>query len=145
MTISTWIKPNTISNGSHAAIGKNSPYILWINNSGGNYRVFSFIQKNSTWYGAFSSDNSITLGKWQHVVVTYDGTNRKTYINGSQSGVSDTQISGNIDISNANITIGQDYNTRFFDGQIDDVRIYNYALTSEQIKTLYNGGSVSFN
>ena len=30
-------------------------------------------------------------------------------------------------------------------GQIDDVRIYNYALTPEQVKTLYNNGAVSFN
>ena len=144
ITISVWIKPNTLSSGSHTAVGKNLPYILWINNTSNNYRVYSYLYKGGSWYGAFSANNSITLGTWQHVVITYDGISRKTYINGIQSGTTDTQISGNIDMSNSNITIGQDFNTRYFDGQIDDVRIYNYALTSEQIKQVYNGGAVNF-
>ena len=32
----------------------------------------------------------------------------------------------------------------YFNGQIDDVRIYNYTLTASQIKTLYNDGAVRF-
>ena len=32
----------------------------------------------------------------------------------------------------------------FFDGLIDEVKIWNYALTAEQVKTEYNGGAVSF-
>jgi len=34
--------------------------------------------------------------------------------------------------------------TRFWPGGLDDVRIYNYALTAEQVKTEYNSGAVSF-
>jgi len=32
----------------------------------------------------------------------------------------------------------------YFNGQIDDVRVFNYALTANQIKTLFNNGSVNF-
>ena len=33
---------------------------------------------------------------------------------------------------------------RNFNGQIDDVRVYNYALTAAQVKNEYNQGAVSF-
>jgi hypothetical protein len=41
------------------------------------------------------------------------------------------------------LTIGtlETADSQFFNGQIDDVRIYNYALTSYQVKTLYNENS----
>ena len=32
----------------------------------------------------------------------------------------------------------------YFNGQIDDVRIYNYGLTTAQVKDIYNGGAVNF-
>lgn len=145
MTISAWIKPKTLSSGEHTIVGKNSPYLLWVSSYNGNYYIRSALYKNSDWNVAFSADHSISIGVWQHVVVTYDGAIRKIYINGIQSGNTDTQISGNIDVSNSSLTIGQDFDSRYFDGQIDDVRLYNYALTPYQIKTLFNNGAVSFN
>ena len=47
--------------------------------------------------------------------------------------------------NNENLLIGkyQSIGT-YTNGQIDDVRIYNYALTTEQIKQIYNGGVVNF-
>jgi len=48
--------------------------------------------------------------------------------------------------TSSNFNIGRDpiQTTKVFDGKIDDVRIYNYPLTSPQIKEIYNGGAVKF-
>ena len=75
--------------------------------------------------------------------MTYDGTSRKLYLNGKQSGSTDTQISGNIDTTNGAVTLGYDNCCArfYFDGKIDDARIYNYALTPSQIKQVYNQGA----
>ncbi len=141
ITVTAWIKPNTISAGSHTIVGKNAPYILWINNSSGNNRIYTFLYKGATWYGAFGASNQIQTGVWQYVAMTYSGTTRKHYYNGSLSGVENTQISGNIDTYNSPIMIGQDSNSRFFDGLIDEVKIYNKALTADEVKQDYNAGS----
>ena len=86
---------------------------------------------------------TISLNKWQHIITTFDGTAFKTYINGK---LSNSYVETPTGYSNNN-TIGisgYDLTSDPTNGQIDDVRIYNYALTGEQVKTLYNNGSVSF-
>jgi hypothetical protein len=141
LTVAAWVKINTLPVGSHTVIGKNGPYILWLENNGTTKQIRSYLYKGAAWYGAYSSSDSITLGTWQHVAFTYDGTNRKHYINGVQSGTTDTQISGNLDALGSLLTIGYDASTRYFDGQIDDVRVYNYPLTKEQIANVVNENS----
>ena len=64
--------------------------------------------------------------------------NSKIYINGKEvaSGNSGTPVAG------GNLYIGETSSgNRAFNGTIDDVRIYNYALTAEQIKQIYNAGA----
>lgn len=81
------------------------------------------------------SDNS----GWHHVAVTYDGSNIYFYFDG----ISDLQISANHDsllfFSSAMLTIGfSDNGTDRFNGDIDEVRIYNRALSAGEILQIYN-------
>ena len=64
------------------------------------------------------------------------------YLNGSLVGTA-TGGSADIATSATNVTIGEwsSLTGRAWSGQLDDVRIYNYALTPYQIKTLYNENS----
>ncbi|MDD4027381.1 MAG: LamG domain-containing protein, partial [Candidatus Shapirobacteria bacterium] len=85
---------------------------------------------------------NVPLNQWVNLITTWDGSNIKAYINGSK--VSETSFTSAIPYDgNVLLKIGLDP-SRYFNGQIDDVRIYNYALTSEQVKTVYNGGAVNF-
>jgi hypothetical protein len=93
------------------------------------------------------SNTLVTNNQWHHIVATYNqgSTLTKLYVDGKY----ENQMSyyPNI-INNTYSYIAENPNTvadTYFKGQIDDVRIYNYALTPEQVKTLYNGGAVSFN
>jgi hypothetical protein len=81
--------------------------------------------------------------KWYHLVSTRGSDDLlKLYIDGKLVG------SDSISDSFQNLTLelggSSRVANRYFNGLIDDVRIYNYALTSEQIKQVYNGGAVNF-
>ncbi len=140
LTVSAWIYPNTIGSSTYAIVNKNGPYLLWID--GPNKRLYTGLLKTS-WYWAYGDTNSLAAGQWQHIIMTYDGTSRKLYLNGKQSGSTDTQISGNIDTTNGAVALGYDNCCArfYFDGKIDDTRIYNYALTPSQVKQVFNQGA----
>ena len=105
-----------------------------------------------TSYRTQSGTSNVNNNKWHHLVMTSNSSGSILYVDGKQEATSIYyigQVPGN---SEENTCIGVLYRNccgalpyRFFNGQIDDVRVYNYALTSEQIKTVYNNGAVNFN
>jgi hypothetical protein len=102
-------------------------------------------------YMVSSPDNSYSTTGWYHVTVTYDGSQNvsglKMYINGVEKTltVGDNDCGSPITYSN-NMKIGIDdglSSGAWFQGQIDDVKVFNYTLTTSQVKALYNNGAVS--
>ncbi len=101
---------------------------------------------NSAYSNYWTADNSITIGKWIHVVITINSNNElKFYIDGVLNNGVQT-LTNDIGTSTANWIIGAAYNNPGYsiDGQIDDVKFFNYALTVEQVKTLFNNGAINF-
>ena len=86
-----------------------------------------------------SAPGSLTLDNWYHLAVVWNGTNMIGYVNGSQSAVS-TQVTspGN---PAYDLFIGRATDTTLYDfsGTIDEVRIYNRALSAQEIQNLYQG------
>ena len=82
--------------------------------------------------------SNLTEGQWYHIVITRDGTSLKTYLDTSES----THTIAAIDVTTSqDIRIGRDTNSdRYYQDLIDDVRIYNRALSSEEISQNYNYG-----
>ena len=79
-------------------------------------------------------------GRWYHVVGTFDGSRMRLYVNGVERG-SSSQRRGTIDYSPATFVIGSylDDNEFFpLEGFISGVRIYNRALTGQQVRNRYN-------
>ena len=88
---------------------------------------------------------ALTINTWHHVVMTWtdDGDDEITlWIDGISRGSSSDGV-GPLDSDANNLLIGGDSSNNF-DGQIDDFRVYNYALTAAQIKTVMQGGAVRF-
>ena len=89
-----------------------------------------------------------SISQWHHVVVTYDrsstANNPLIYVDGIPQIVTrystPTGTAGD-DSANSLLISKSPGNDRFVSGQIDDVRIYNYALTAQQVKIVYNGGA----
>ena len=86
---------------------------------------------------------SISINQWYHLIFTFDGTNLKQFINGiitdsDQKEGFTLNTSGNSGIS---IGVSDQANGRWtpFGGKIDDIAIYNRALTQQEITALYLG------
>ena len=79
---------------------------------------------------------AIPLNTWTHLATTYDGANMRFYVNGVLVGT--TPGTGTINAANGALRIGGNNSAplgqgEFFKGLIDEVRIYNRALSSAEI------------
>ena len=84
------------------------------------------------------SESIITDDQWHHIGFVWDGSQRQLYVDGIQV-VKDTAVLTSLKPSTGGMYIGvakDRAQTSFFSGLIDDVRIYNQALTSEEIAVL---------
>ena len=157
-TLMAWVKsrgvsPNGAENMAILAFGQDQLGDKWIfraeNNNGavpGGLRV----EVNG---GYIVSSTNIVDASWHHVAMTFedDGTpdveDILLYVDGqletpsaSLDEVIHTDSTNGIDLR-----IGDDHSGRKWDGWIDDVRIYNYALTLEEIeKARFGGAAVPF-
>ncbi|OGF25318.1 hypothetical protein A2303_00095 [Candidatus Falkowbacteria bacterium RIFOXYB2_FULL_47_14] len=93
---------------------------------------------------------SLVVGEWYHLLTTRKDGTIKIYINGEQDPATgyDNDI---LNFTGCPLIIGADVDSgcsgslgNYTDGQIDEVKIWNYALTAEQIKQEFNGGSIRF-
>ncbi|MES2544425.1 MAG: choice-of-anchor D domain-containing protein [Bacteroidota bacterium] len=88
----------------------------------------------------------LNTSQWYNVATVYDGANLKLYLNGV---LSLTQaVTGNISADASMLTIGRDpsTSTKFFKGKIDEIRVFNTALTDIQLQRMvyqeiYGNGS----
>ena len=100
----------------------------------------------------FSGTSSMIVGNWYHVAATYDGTNRKLYLNG-ESKSTDTPTGIHSVVDSSNLKIGYFY-TNYFNGKISNVKISDKALSdvkilsnfnTDKVKYGYEFGSMTFN
>jgi len=87
------------------------------------------------------SDPDFDWTKWNHLVGTYDGTNTKIYLNGVLKNTK--TFSGNINTTGKALSIGNRAEPKDlpFNGTIDEVRIYNRALSAEEIRAHYQASA----
>ncbi|MFA6185458.1 MAG: DUF2341 domain-containing protein [Candidatus Shapirobacteria bacterium] len=144
ITISAWIKPNALTSTyeiSNQGQWDGGPWTGWRFRQINNYINFKLGDNTSNAYEA--SGGTLIQNSWQHVVGIWDGSYIRLYINGKEvvkTAKSFTYV-GNTGSHSIGKYGGSAY---FFKGQIDDLRIYNYALTPEQVKTVFNNGAVNF-
>jgi len=85
---------------------------------------------------AFSQSSAFTdTASWHHLALVYDGTNGKAYLDGAE--IISAAYTAGLDLSGLKTIIGGYYSSSFtFDGSIDEVRIYDSAITLNQVKAL---------
>ena len=88
------------------------------------------------------TNSNLTENTWYHAVGTYDGTKVKLYLNGIKQ-TQETTYSKDSFSNSANLRIAQ--STHDHHGLIDEVRIYNRALSPEQIYQMYLDGVAGHN
>lgn len=83
--------------------------------------------------------SSDKLGKWIHLAVTYDVISGESYmyIDGVPGEVAPITSGAWVTIGNYTVGGNESLDSRYFDGQIDDLRIYDHALSSEEVQQVY--------
>jgi hypothetical protein len=126
ITIEAWTNMTTGSGGSSLIVSKGMSYLLWELNGG---RI--------TWFAAGiegCSFDSPPASEWHHIAATFDGTMYKCYIDGELSDENDWGSVRTIPENELPVYIGgQVGSDGSFDGMIDEVKIYNHALSGEDI------------
>jgi len=136
------LAPSTIVNKASSASGS-AGFFSGITTYGGDGSNYGIVF--STTNGSWGSGNVEHTGQylpsiWYHIVGVRKNNVFSIYKNG-QLASSTSKAGFAVDINNAlNFKIGNGA-WGYFNGQIDDVQIFNYALTKEQIFNLYNGGA----
>jgi hypothetical protein len=132
ITIEAWIKTAGTGQDYITTKGENSWY-LGMNIPGfGNKVAFFLSGVTGSW---IASTSNINDGNWHHVAATYDGANVKIYVDGVLETTS--AQTGTINTGTSAVEIGR-RGSLYFDGKIDEVRIWNVALEDSDITALYN-------
>lgn len=141
-TVNLWIYPNSYNNDQY-----NMLFGQYVYSSSSNGRFFNSIDgTTSVFYCQYNGDeieltgnNEILLFNWQMITLIRNGDNLLCYYNGEYDNTG--TISGSI-IQSVNFLIGvhtTDYwPTGCFHGKIDDIKIYDIALTESEIQDLYS-------
>jgi hypothetical protein len=122
----------------------------WNNSAGWNF--YETMGPGSTWSfslrpnpGFVGNGPAVTVGQWTHLVLSYNGTNATFYVNG----VAYNTYAVPLYLANpgtgsaADLIVGEGVNTGQipFDGGVDEIAIYNYALSATQVTNHYEIGT----
>lgn len=136
ITVEVWIKP--YSYGYYTDFVTKSNGLNGYYNSLTDKGKYAFGSYLSTWHGWVESKAIIPLNTWTHLSITFDGKRIILYVNGILDNVKEDLSPSIIIPSSGSLTIGASIpDRRFFKGCVDEVRIYNRALTPQEIKTDY--------
>src|SRR4051794_23928958 len=134
LTMEAWVKPDTVGTWDTVMMKEAVGY-------------FSYALYGTTAWAAPSgwardavaeAKQPLVAGNWTHLAFSYDGTNTRLYVNGAL--VTSTASPFTLPNTDQPLRIGgnNNWNTEFFDGLIDEVRVYNRVLTGAEVTTDMN-------
>ena len=142
ITISAWVRSGSIV-GPHCIVGHGA--------TGSSVQDTYLYLQFGEWIGgsrfegededAGEDVDSEDINEWTHIVLVHDGSQWKLYRNNTLEDTNDTS-QGAVNVTGGRWAIGAASNlsSHFFQGQIDEVRIYNRALTDNDIAEVYADG-----
>jgi hypothetical protein len=136
VTLEAWVKPALVSSWQ-AVVIKEQPsglsYALYANSDHNSPDGAVHTSVDTNLYGVAA----LAANTWTHLATSYDGGTLRLYVNGTQ--VSSQAVSGSLAVSTGPLRIGGDSVWgEYLNGVIDEVRVYNRALTPTEIQTDMN-------
>ena len=130
-TVSAWIRPASAT-GTAGVLSFNT-------STGGNRSILFYRDQKFAYYDdaiSYQESGSITPGAWHHVAVTIDAANDGTlYVNGTETATFTTDVRP---VKGDRFSIGQEWDNNaesdFFDGAVDEVRIWSTARSQADIR-----------
>jgi hypothetical protein len=138
LTAEAWVFPTSVPNeGSSTIIARGFFGNTW------DLRLSNNIGPQFWSHGAqgLEGPSAIPLNEWTHLAITFDGFIKRLYVNGAQV-ASHEQLGALLYEAGVPITIGSDFQNgesgNHFRGRIDEVALYNRALTADEVLSNYN-------
>lgn len=146
-TLSTWVNwDGQSSTNKFLSIGEgdSKPSVsigvnAWTQND---RHIYFYVANSTTAVSASSSDYILPYNEWVLITGVRDGTISRLYINGSLVSETSGDAQG-MDLSAEHLDIGsqEEHDYLDFKGKLDEVAVWNRALSADEITTLYNGGT----
>jgi hypothetical protein len=134
-TVEAWIKPGSASLGGIITVGDSVFSKILFTDS---REIAVDILIDGGHYKNYTGTTQLTLDKWYHVTYTFDSNSNALtiYVNGISEivTVSEAMSISPFSLSAAPVFIGKDQDTSYFDGSIDEVRVWNDVRTEEEIR-----------
>ena len=137
-SISLWAKAENIEQSRYRSVinvfdkTPGSKHTCQIHTSGGRYPTYQFFSGNAESF-------ALVKAEWQHLAVTVSGKVIRFYENGER--VYSQELEGGAANKFSNIIIGRNRKGRaMYHGTIDDVYVYERAVSDAEVERLYNGG-----
>jgi len=138
-----WVKINSFG-GYNKIITKENSYEILLGPDAGVLRMALYPVGASDWQWLNTSTKPLVKNTWQLVAATYDGNKMQLYVNGRQ--VAERAIRLTINDTANSVDIGGNVvdNKEWFKGAIDEVAVFNYALSIDDIDNIYQSGVGSY-
>ncbi len=137
-TISCWVKSPDAPSGAAPSgpLHREQNYQFNWNHGNETFRGAAAMNVEDTWQAA--SYMPLSADTWYHLAATYDGTEFKAYRDGEL--ITTTPVSGEPNPESNSAKLGRHaLAEQFFTGTVDDARVYNRALTAEEIQKVMRG------
>jgi hypothetical protein len=138
VTLATWVWFNTTS-GRQDFLSKSDDYALSMNEWGSDNKVRAIVTSGGGW-SVVAGATALSPNQWYHLALTFDDASRmlRIYLDGVQDG--ELSVPNGLEHRiGGGLTIGT-YQTRYLNGMIDDVRIYDKALSQQELALVMTGG-----
>jgi fibronectin type 3 domain-containing protein len=137
VTLEAWVNPSAAPTGWQDVIYKPNDNYFLVAGSAPNNLPSSGVSLTNNSEPLAPGATRLAASTWVHLAMTYDGSAVKMYVNGAL--VNTVNQAGTIVTSTDPLQIGGDtLFSQYFNGLIDEVRIYNVALTQAQVQTDMN-------
>ncbi len=133
-TIGVWVRPRTLpASGLMSILSKDENYEFHLRPDGTVNWWWQTTGPSAT--REFNSTGKVAVGEWNHVVIRYTAARQSIYINGAVAG--QASLSGTPVANSDPLQLGWDQLAgRYFDGDLDELRIYQGALSDSDIAAL---------
>ncbi len=140
ITMSAWVIRRTTGTDVDVIVKTNGTtfdYSLYLLSGSDNIALFS---NDGTPTNVSGTGNALTANKWHHIVAKRSGSDVSFFIDGNAAGTG--TMSGSFTANSFPVLVGSSNSGAgsFCDCVIDDVRLYSRALSTDEIKRLYNMG-----
>lgn len=137
LTVAIWINTRTIpGSGLKSIVSKDTNYEFHVNDSG---QIYGWWNDSSGNVRSFNSGGAtVSVDTWHHVAITYASGSQVIYLDGAP--VASASHTGSLATNGLELQVGQDqgFIGRFWDGRLDELKIYDQVLDQAEIQTVMN-------